>query len=59
MATSGFMDSFKPSTQDLSFIAHLNGFIQDELILIDSNFSNTKARDRYLVFKQAFSKVGF
>ena len=44
---------------DRSFVYNINNFIEDELRLIDSNENseNFLSRERYLVFRHAFSKV--
>ena len=44
---------------DKGFVFSVNNFIEEELRLIESNDSNENflSRERYLVFRQAFSKV--
>lgn len=43
--------------KDEDFVHYTNKFIKDELVYIETCNSNSKQRDRFLVFKQAFSKV--
>lgn len=45
------------NSNDKSFLFHLNNFIEEELFLIERDNSVPSNRERFIVFKQAFSKV--
>lgn len=58
MTSNLVLDSTKlVKNTDASFVRYLNEFISSELVLIQACNSNTKEKDRFLVFKNAFSKV--
>lgn len=54
--SGGSMSTLANKT-DSSFVRYLNDFITNELVLIEACNTNTKEKDRFLVFRNAFSKV--
>jgi hypothetical protein len=42
---------------DSDFLSYLNQFINQELLILERNDFSYKNKERYLIFKQAFSKV--
>ncbi len=43
--------------RDVSFVSHVNDFIEHELMILEENDFSFSNKEKYLIFREAFGKV--